>query len=187
MAPEFDAKTMLRALLEHQVDFVVIGGLAATTHGSTLVTFDVDVTPRRTRDNLARLSEALTELGARIRDDAGGPGLRFNHDAASLADAQMWNLTTDVGDLDLSFVPAGTRGFDDLVRDAVRVDIGGVTLLVASLADVIRSKEAAGREKDRAALPLLRKLLAEVTRLAPAPPPAPGDPPHRETPNRRSP
>jgi hypothetical protein len=66
----------------------------------------------------------------------------------------MWNLTTDAGDLDLRFVPAGTRGFEDLVRDAVRVDITGITLRVASLADVIRSKEAAGREKDRAALPL---------------------------------
>jgi len=54
----------------------------------------------------------------------------------------VWNLTTDAGDLDLSFVPTGTRGFDDLVRDAVPVDIAGVTLLVASLADVIRSKEA---------------------------------------------
>lgn len=159
----FAPDRLLAALAGHGVEFVVIGGLAATIHGSTLVTFDVDVTPRRTRDNLARLSEALTDLGARIRDDAGGPGLLFNHDAASLADAQMWNLTTDVGDLDVTFVPAGTRGFEDLARDAVRVDIAGVTLLVASLADVIRSKEAAGREKDRAALPLLRRLLSELS------------------------
>jgi hypothetical protein len=159
----FAPDRLLATLAGHGVDFVVIGGLAATIHGSTLVTFDVDVTPRRSRDNLARLSEALTELGARIRDDAGGPGVLFNHDAASLADAQMWNLTTDAGDLDLTFAPAGTRGFQDLARDAVRVDIAGVTLLVASLADVIRSKEAAGREKDRAALPLLRKLLSELT------------------------
>jgi NAD(P)-dependent dehydrogenase (short-subunit alcohol dehydrogenase family) len=158
----FAPDRLLATLAGHGVDFVVIGGLAATIHGSTLVTFDVDVTPRRSRDNLARLSEALTELGARIREDAGGPGLLFNH-AGSLADAQMWNLTTDAGDLDLTFVPAGTRGFQDLARDAMRVDIAGVTLLVASLADVIRSKEAAGREKDRAALPLLRKLLSELT------------------------
>ncbi len=49
------------------------------------------------------------------------------------------------------------------MRDAVRLDIAGTSLLVASLADVIRSKQAAGREKDRAALPLLRKLLSEVS------------------------
>lgn len=160
----FAPDRLLATLGRHGVDFVVIGGLAATIHGSTMATFDVDVTPGATRDNLARLSAALTELGARIRNDEGGPGLRFNHDAASLADAQVWNLTTDAGDLDLSFVPTGTRGFDDLVRDAVPVDIAGVTLLVASLADVIRSKEAAGREKDRVALPLLRRLLDEIAR-----------------------
>jgi hypothetical protein len=158
----FAPEQVLSTLDRHGVEFVVIGGVAATIHGSTLATFDVDVTPRRTRDNLARLSAALTELGARIRDDPGGAGLPFNRDTASLADAQMWNLTTDAGDLDLSFVPAGTRGFADLIRDAVRVDIGGMTLHVASLADVIRSKAAAGREKDRATLPLLRRLLAEL-------------------------
>jgi hypothetical protein len=67
------------------------------------------------------------------------------------------------GGAQASFIPARTRGFDDLIRDAARVDIAGMTLLVASLADVIRSKEAAGRDKDRAALPLLRKLLSETT------------------------
>jgi hypothetical protein len=166
----FAPEQLLATLDRHGVEFVVIGGVAATIHGSTLATFDVDVTPRRTHGNLARLSDALTELRARIRDDQGGAGLAFNNDAASLADAQMWNLTTDAGDLDVSFVPAGTRGFADLVRDAVRVDIGGMTLQVASLADVIRSKAAAGREKDRAALPLLRKLLAELNQ-----PPRAGD------------
>jgi len=169
----FDPELLLATLGRHGVEFVVIGGLAATIHGSTLATFDVDVTPRRTRDNLARLSDALTEVNARIRDDAGGAGLRFNHDAASLADVEMWNLNTDAGDLDLSFLPAGTGGFDDLARDAIRVDIAGITLLVASLADVIRSKEAADREKDRAALPLLRKLLSGVSEPPPSRPPPP--------------
>ena len=169
----FDPEVLLATLGRHGVEFVVIGGLAATVHGSTLATFDVDVTPRRTRDNLARLSDALTEVNARIRDDAGGAGLRFSHDAASLADVEMWNLSTDAGDLDLSFLPAGTGGFDNLVRDAIRVDIAGITLLVASLADVIRSKEAADREKDRAALPLLRKLLSGVSEPPPSRPPPP--------------
>jgi hypothetical protein len=167
----FDPEFLLATLGRHGVEFVVIGGVAATIHGSTLATFDVDVTPRRTRDNLARLSDALAEVNARIRDDEGGAGLRFSHDAASLADAEMWNLTTDAGDLDLSFLPAGTDGFDDLARDAIRVDIAGTTLLVASLADVIRSKEAADREKDRAALPLLRKLLSDLSEAAPPRPP----------------
>lgn len=170
----FDPDRLLATLGRHGVEFVVIGGLAATIHGSTLATFDVDVTPRRTRDNLTRLSEALTELNAKIRDDTGGAGLPFNHDAASLADAQMWNLTTDAGDLDLSFVPAGTRGYDDLVRDSIRIDIAGTAMQVASLADVIRSKEAADREKDRAALPLLRRLLSTAPGHRPIDSPADG-------------
>ena len=85
----------------------------------------------------------------------------------------MWNLTTDAGDLDLSFVPAGTRGFDDLVRDSIRIDIAGTAMQVASLADVIRSKEAADREKDRAALPLLRRLLSDLGEALPPRPPPP--------------
>ncbi len=109
----FDPDRLLATLGRHGVEFVVIGGLAATIHGSTMATFDVDVTPRQSRANLTRLSNALTEMHARVRDDQGGPGLEFRHDAASLTDAEMWNLTTDAGDLDLSFVPAGTRGFDD--------------------------------------------------------------------------
>ena len=158
----FAPDRLLATLDRHGVEFVLIGGVAATIHGSTMATFDVDVTPRRTRDNLDRLSVALVELGAHIRTDDPATALPFAHDGSSLADAEVWNLTTDAGDLDLSFVPAGTRGFDDLARDAVRVDIDGHTLLVASLADVIRSKEAAGREKDRLALPLLRRLLTEI-------------------------
>jgi hypothetical protein len=76
----------------------------------------------------------------------------------------MWTLTTRLGDLDLVMSPAGTGGFQDLSRDADELLVAESPQLivkVASLADVIRSKEAAGREKDRAALPLLRRTLEE--------------------------
>jgi len=74
----------------------------------------------------------------------------------------MWNLVTDHGRLDLMFVPSGTAGYEDLSRDAVHLKILGVDVDVASLADVIRSKEAAGREKDRVVLPVLRRILDEA-------------------------
>ena len=61
----------------------------------------------------------------------------------------MWNLVTDFGRLDLTFEPSGTGGYADVARDAVHLTILGAEVDVASLADVIRSKEAAGREKDR--------------------------------------
>ncbi len=72
---------------------------------------------------------------------------------------QIWNLVTDLGDLDISFTPSGTRGFDDLRRDLRPMRVGDVQVPVASLADVIRSKEAADRERDRAILPILREML----------------------------
>jgi hypothetical protein len=85
-------------------------------------------------------------------------------DPTLLEAATVWTLTTKFGDLDLVMSPAGTNGYRDLVRDADELLVAvapDLTVKVASLADVIRSKEAAGREKDRAALPLLRRTLEE--------------------------
>jgi hypothetical protein len=157
--PELDPEAILSVLVEHNVDFVVIGGLAAAAHGSVLPTFDIDIVPKTDPDNLARLSAALRELDARIRTDAD-EGLPFDHDAESLAAAGMWNLTTAHGDLDLTFVPSGTTGYSDLVRDAEEAPFFGVAVRIASLADVIRSKQAANRPKDQRVLPVLREILA---------------------------
>jgi hypothetical protein len=65
----------------------------------------------------------------------------------------MWNLICEFGEFDISFRPSGTEGYDDLVRNALRLTVGDQQMPVASLADVIRSKEAAGRDKDLRALP----------------------------------
>lgn len=156
---EFDPQEIFAALERHGVRFVVIGGVAAILHGASHVTTDVDIVPEEGRDNLARLSAALKELNARIRVVGEPEGIPFDHSAESLARVRIWNLVTDRGNLDLTFVPSGTRGYDDLVRDAEPMTVRGVEVPVASLADVIRSKEAAGRERDRLALPTLRRLL----------------------------
>jgi predicted nucleotidyltransferase len=156
---EFDPQEIFAALERHGVRFVVIGGVAAILHGASHVTTDVDIVPEEGRDNLARLSAALKELNARIRVAGEPEGIPFDHSAESLARVRIWNLVTDRGNLDLTFVPSGTRGYDDLVRDAELMIVRGVDVPVASLADVIRSKEAAGRERDRLVLPTLRRLL----------------------------
>jgi predicted nucleotidyltransferase len=156
---EFDPQEIFAALERHGVRFVVIGGVAAILHGAPHVTTDVDIVPEEGRDNLARLSAALKELNARIRVVGEPEGIPFDHSAESLARVRIWNLVTDRGNLDLTFVPSGTRGYDDLVRDAEPMTVRGVEVPVASLADVIRSKEAAGRERDRLVLPTLRRLL----------------------------
>ncbi|MFB9315328.1 hypothetical protein [Nocardioides plantarum] len=156
---EYDPGAILAVLVERRVDFVLIGGLAAISHGSPFPTEDVDVTPERSRHNLDRLSDALRELGARIRADGIDDGLPFEHDGASLAAADVWNLVTDRGDLDISMVPSGTDGYADLLTDSAGTEIMGVGVRVASLADVIRSKQAANRPKDQRVLPTLRELL----------------------------
>jgi hypothetical protein len=84
----------------------------------------------------------------------------LRHDAESLATAGVWNLRTTYGDLDISMIPNGTQGYPDLVRDASEVAILEVVVPVASLADVIRSKQAANRPKDQRVLPVLREILA---------------------------
>jgi hypothetical protein len=145
-------------LVEHDVAFIVIGGIAATVRGSPYATVDVDITPRRDRANLSRLSGALRALDARVYVSPTET-LRFEHDGRSLADAAVWNLATSFGGLDISFEPAGTKGFADLADRATIVDVGGVEVTVAALEDIVRSKQAADREKDRVVLPALRRLL----------------------------
>lgn len=156
---ELDLARMFEVLDRHRVAYVLIGGLAAVYHGSPFPTEDADVTPQSGRANLARLAAALEELGARIRTEADPEGLPCRFDADSLAAIQTWNLTTSAGDLDLAFKPAGTGGYADLRRDAAPAELFGVTVRVASLADVIRSKQAANRPKDQRVLPTLREIL----------------------------
>lgn len=160
MTDVFEPERMLEVLGRHRVRFVVIGGYAAYLQRAPFVTFDLDVTPEQSIDNLDRLSAALTELGARVRSASEPDGVPFSHTGRSLADAQVWNLVTEFGDLDVSFVPHGTTGFGDLSRDADDTEIRGLAVRVASLADIIRSKQAANRLKDQRVLPTLREILA---------------------------
>jgi hypothetical protein len=164
VSAEFRPDLMLSVLKKHDVRFVLIGGLAGAAYGSPRITTDVDITPERGLKNLEKLSAALTDLGARIRTQDEPGGLPFGHDASSLARVEILNLATDAGNLDISFSPSGTDGFTDLRRDAVQMVLFGTPTDVASLADVIRSKEAAGRPKDHAELPTLRGLLEKGER-----------------------
>lgn len=161
MPDAFLPARILDVLVRHEVDFVLIGGLAAVAHGSPLLTRDVDITPEESPANLDRLADALRALDARIRHPDIPEGLPFACDATSLAGAIFWNLTTAFGDLDISFTPAATTGYSGLVAESVPFAILGVTIQLASLEAVVRSKAAANRDKDRRALPVLRELLAQ--------------------------
>jgi hypothetical protein len=156
---------LFRVLAHHRVDYVLIGGLAATLHGSSALTNDADICPDPSPENRARLAAALRDIRARVRTEAEPDGVRFSVDADFLRRTQLVNLTTRYGDFDIAFQPAG-RGYEDLVRDAIELEIDGTVVRVASLADIIRSKEIANRAKDRATLPILYALQDEIARGA---------------------
>lgn len=139
----------------------MIGGIGARIWGSPRQTDGLDICPAKTRAIKRRLAAALNELDARLRppglEEAGfvPPG---GWDERSLEAMVSLALTTDLGWVDVWFHPDGTEGYDDLIRRASDASIGELTVKVADLDDIIRSKAAAGRNKDLASLDHLREL-----------------------------
>ena len=158
--PNVDVDAMLDALERHGVVYVVIGGFAIELHDVAVPpTRDVDLTPSTAPGNLRRLAEALQELDARLRVQDGPPqGFAMPGGISVELLAQMTTLTlvTSAGPLDISTLPDGTTGYDDLATNREHIRYGDHLVPVASLADVIRSKEAAGRPKDLTVIPALR-------------------------------
>lgn len=143
-------------LNRHGVEYVLIGGGAALLQGAPIArTRDADIVPAKHGVNLDRLAAALVEMDARLWVGPSEPeGLKMVFDRTSLGHVDSFlNLVTRHGPLDLTYRPEGTDGYGDLSRSVVTVQLLGVDVPVASLEDVIRSKEAAGRAKDIAVLP----------------------------------
>ena len=159
----FDPDALLEVLHRHDVQYVLIGGLAAALRGSATPTFDVDITPAADAANLARLSAALTELDARVRVDGISQGLAFSHDVGSLAQMTMLNLVTRFGDLDIAFEPAGITDYSQWQAHATLVTVLGVPVQVASL-DVTVPAESPAATVAR----LVPDLRAELERLGEA-------------------
>lgn len=144
---------------------MLVGALAARLQGFPRLTADADITPARDTANLEKLAEALRELKARVYAEDAPDGLAFDASAPALARAELWNLVTSAGRLDIVFEPAGTKGYDDLKASAVRYEVFGVQLHAAALRDIVRSKKAADRPQDRQDV----AVLVEMLRKRPAP------------------
>jgi len=158
LAP-LDPERLITTLARHGVQYVMIGAMAARLQGFPRVTADADITPARDAENVLRLAEALRELDARVYTDSVPEGLPFDCSAPTLSRAELWNLVTAAGRLDIAFIPSGTDGYADLIDGAVPFDAFGVRLHVASLEDIIRSKEAADRPQDRQDVVILREMV----------------------------
>lgn len=160
--PRLEAGELISALTTSNVRFVLIGGLAAQVHGSPSLTFDVDVCFDLDRDNLDNLAIALTDLAAIRREmpsDVVAP-----IDARALRAGDVFTLRTRLGDLDLLAHPAPAFDYATLATHAIKVEFDGVTVLVASLDDLMAMKRAAGRPKDRVELEILGALREQIDR-----------------------
>lgn len=160
----FQPDVILQSLIEHGVRFVLIGGLAAQAHGSPSLTGDMDICHARDAENLARLAATLTELSA-IRRGLPSDAPRMPPlDARTLRAGGLFTLTTTAGDFDLLATPDPGFDFERLRKSAVSTRVAGHPVLVASLADLMTMKRAAGRPKDLIELEILGALREELDR-----------------------
>ena len=141
-----DFGKLLGALKSGDVEFLIIGGVAAAIHGSARTTLDLDILYRRTRENIARLVRALTPLNPYLR--GAPPGLPFQFDADTVWRGCNFTLTTDAGALDCLGEVTGIGNYDAVAARAITSHAHGVECRVIDLDDLIAAKRAAGRPKD---------------------------------------
>lgn len=154
-----DFAALLRALVEGDVAFVVIGGMAAVAHGSAHVTVDLDIVYARTDENIAKLATALAPLGPYLR--GAPPGLPFVFDETTIKQGLNFTLTTKVGDLDVLGEATGAGTYENLLPRSVVREVFGLSVRFVDLETLIHLKRAAGRPKDLERIAELQALLEE--------------------------
>lgn len=147
---------ILQVLIRHSVEFIVVGGVAAIVEGAPVSTFDLDIVARPTEENRERILAALDELNARYLDPAGRHILP---DRTKLETLRLHRLLTDFGTLDVMDRIGHGSSYEDLLEHTSLREVSGMAVRILGLEMIIRSKEEANREKDRAALPVLRRTL----------------------------
>ncbi len=154
-----DFKALLRALAEARVEFILVGGVAATAHGAARLTLDLDAVYRRSPDNIKRLAAALAPYHPYLR---GAPQcLPFHFDVPTIRRGLNFTLTTDIGDLDLLGEITGGGTYDALLADCIEIEIFGIRCWCLGLERLITVKRAAGRPKDLEAIAELEAIVEE--------------------------
>ena len=151
-----DFRRLLDVLSAGRVEFIIVGGLAATVHGSARLTQDIDVVYARTPENLERLVSALAPHAPYLR--GAPPGLPFLWTLETIRRGLNFTLTTALGDIDLLGEITGGGGYDALAPHTVEVELFGYTCRCLDLPTLIRVKRAAGRPKDLDAIAELEAL-----------------------------
>lgn len=160
---ETDFEAILQLLVVSEVEFILIGGLAAVGHGLGLLTHDVDVVYRRSAKNFERLVQALTPIKPYLR--GGGPDLPFRFDEKTLKMRLNFTLRTTFGDLDLLGEVSGGGSYEDLLPFTDDAVAYGRRFKIVQLEKLIVLKRAAARAKDREAIAQLEALRQEKQKL----------------------
>lgn len=152
-----DARELFRALANHEVEYVTVGGIAIQAYGGQRLTQDLDVAIASSNENLTRLASALSNLDARI---LGPDGQRSKSvpSAGLLASSDQWHLITTHGPLDVLTLPAHLGSFADMRARAHEVPLGDLSIPIAQRDDLLKMKRAAGRPQDLADVELLESL-----------------------------
>jgi predicted nucleotidyltransferase len=156
-----DFRGLLRSLAEAGVQFIIVGGAAATAHGAARLTQDLDIVYRRDAENLKRLAAALSPHEPYLR--GAPPDLPFLFDAETLRRGLNFTLTSKLGDVDLLGEIAGGGAHDDLLPDSIEIELFGIRCRCLGLRKLIEVKRAAGRPKDFEAIAELEALLERAT------------------------
>jgi hypothetical protein len=158
--PEPDFLALLATMVEHGVDFIIVGGVSAVLHGAPVSTFDLDLVYSRAPDNIERLLSALQDLDAYYR---GQGDKRLSPGPSHLASPGHQLLMTRFGPLDLLGTIGTDRDYGNLSDHTVELQIGKFRLRVLDLETLIEIKQELGQEKDKAVIPILRRLLKEIS------------------------
>lgn len=150
-------KSQLEFLGRHEIECVIVGGVAGTLHGSAIPTTDLDICYSRTASNLAKLANALRAANATLRN--APKDLPFLIEAETLRAGLNFTFTTDVGDLDLLGEVQGIGGYDAVSNGASSFEVLGYRFSVIALDKLIIAKRSAGRAKDMLAVAELEALL----------------------------
>jgi hypothetical protein len=160
-----ELRRLLRLLARHRVQFIIVGGVAASLHGSARSTQDLDVVYEPSAENHRRLVAALRGHRPYLR--GAPPGLPFVWDEETIRRGLNFTLETDLGDLDLLGEIAGGGGYDDLRPHSIEFEAFGLRLRCLDLDTLIRVKQAAGRVRDLEAVAELRVIRQERDRRGP--------------------
>jgi hypothetical protein len=151
-----EAEDFIKLLNAAGVEYVVIGGVAMIAHGSAYVTFDFDACYRRSKENIQNLCHAVGALHPRLR---GAPAnLPFQFDLRTVQSALNFTLLTDYGELDLLGEVAGLGNYEAALAESELKEVGVTECRILSIDALIKTKRAAGRDKDLAAVKELQAL-----------------------------